>query len=134
MQSRGVLPHALLPTLVAIYHAFVGVWIVDAEAVETRVGLLLAEEAAERAVPAPTTVVAFIFKPGAVFLEAIVDLGEVLRVISHVALLILVLVGVVYLLTLYIELTQLVHVVYDLVAELHSLFGLLECVLVSMDL
>lgn len=106
--------------------------IVEAETLKTRVRLLLTKKTAEGPIPALTTVAALIVETAAVVLKCLL-IGIVLRVVVALQLA-YVDVSVVQLFSLDVELAQLVHIVYHVMAHFHAFSCLLQGVLVPVNL
>jgi hypothetical protein len=90
---------------------------------------LLRQEAGEGAVPAGGPVIPLLLKSAAVLVK-----GLLVGCVLHISLFHLVLVRIIYFLPLDIELAQLVHIIDHMVAHLDTLSGLLQGILVLMDL
>ena len=132
--SKASLPstgQTLIGACIASYEGLV-LHIVEAETLKSCVCLLLAEKATERAVSALTPITALVLKATAVVLQRLlvrVVLGVIVALeLAHVD------VCVVQLLPLHVELAELVHIIDHVVAHFHSFSGLLQGILVPVNL
>lgn len=89
----------------------------------------MAQEAAERSIPASAPIVSFLFKSTAILIE-----GLLIGALGLISLFHIFLVRSVDLFPLDIELAQLVHIIDHVMANFHSLSRLFKGIFMFMDL